>query len=88
MNKDSHLHTGVLSTTTQTPSFSQGFSGQISGPSTSGLLVWVTSAVVGKLSVVVLALVLVMVVVLGSVVEVGLVVALDAFVTTVGEALG
>lgn len=45
MNKGSYLHTGVVFTITQTPSFSQGLSGQNTGTSGSGG--WVALPVVG-----------------------------------------
>lgn len=46
MNKGSYLHTGALFTITQTPSFSQGFSGQKTGASGSSGWVVVEAGVV------------------------------------------
>lgn len=75
MNKGSYLHTCAVSTITQIPLFSQGLSAQKLGTSVSGFSVRVTEGVV-----VVVGLV---------VVEVGLMVlALDVFITKVGETLG
>lgn len=84
MNKSSYLHTGALSTRTQTPSFSQWLSGQEFG--TSGSSVRVTEVVVVGVVVVVD---LVVGLVVEVVVEVGLMVlALDVFTAKVGETLG
>lgn len=78
VNRGSYLHTGALFTITQTPSFSQGLSGQKA--STSGSSGWV------------MLLVVVVVVLSVSVVAVGpgpgLVVLALVVVTTVGGTLG
>ena len=86
MNKGSYLHSGPLSTIMQTPSFSQGLSGQESGTSISGSSVRGTEAVVTGLVVVVG---LMGDLVVAEVLKVGLMVlALDVFIKKVGETLG
>lgn len=95
MNKYSYLHTASLSTIMQTPSFSQGLSGQATGASVSGSSVRVTGGVVmGVLVAVGLSVGLVVtvgLVVMGSVVvvvtvEVDLTVEVSAVM--VGDTLG